>query len=1296
MSKSTLPQKQQNDLDLLKEELQSLRRDSQDMAILEQALERKNRSQEQLLKAARYLTSSLDVHEVLSRISTGAMQVSGANNCDIYLLSEDGKTLVPEISIESEYRDEVLSTPLSLESSLTGKAVLERRTLLINDAVGSPGGFHIPGTPQDFDERLIAAPLIAEGEVLGAMCISRMGEAFSEEDREMTEAYAAFASSVLRNAQSHRDLKKEIAEREYAERQLNLKAEMTIRNQNVLLELNKMDILDLEKIVRAVTEAGAATLNVERCSLWLSNSERSEFQCKDLFLKVKNKHDIWPPFRSDQHPRYLKALEDLRVIAAHDSRQDERTREFTKNYFIPLGITSNMDVPIRVGGKMIGLFSLEHIGDPRHWTLEEQDFATSLADVIALAMEASERRKSEEALRESEKKYRDLTNFLPSIIFEVDPDGQITFINKYAKMISGYTDEDVRRGFSALDVVIPEDKQRILDNMRRLMNRESFPAEEFTILRKDGTRFPAIIHSSPILQGELAIGLRGLILDISERKKAEEALQKKNRNQEHLLNAVQALTASLDLNTVLERITSGAMQVLDAEVCNIYLLDPDGETLHPKISSNPEYSKFFLAKTLKVNQSLAGRAIEMGCCILYNDLTGDTHKTSIPGTPEDSEERLIAAPLIYEGKVLGAMSFIRDDFDFTDEDLALAETYAGFASTLLHNAQIHQALEKEVEERKQAEAGIRNSEMTYRGVFDSIAESIYIQDSEGYFLDVNQGAINMYGYSHDELIGQTPIFVAAPGKNDLEKISKCVRKAFKGKPQSFEFWGKRKNGEIFPKDVRLYKGVYFGQDVVIAVATDITERKQAEELLQESEKKYRELVNTMPLSEFETDADANLTFWNDFLLDTLGYRDQDLKKGFNALQFIHPSMQAKATKDFERTVAGEYIGSPEYLAVRKDGTTFPAVIEGEVKVRDGAVVGFRGFILDLSELKQTEEALRASEAKYRYYIEHVNEGVFCFKPTEPIELKKGLEEKVEIGMNSILVECNDMFAQMNGGDRSQVLGKRVIDLVRVEAGYRNLLAQFFRNDCRVSNFEMPDDDVNGIAHWYQISLFGEFMDGKLEIVWGSSTEITDRKQAQWSLMRANLELAEAYNATLEGWSMALEMRERETAGHSKRVVELTLQLARALGVPEDELVHIRRGALLHDIGKMGIPDSILLKPSSLTDDEWVVMRQHPNYAFDLLKGIPFLKQAIDIPYCHHERWNGKGYPRGLKGKQIPIAGRIFALVDVYDALISDRPYRPAWSEEAALQYLRGQSGKYFDPKVVDVFFRLLEKEGIKD
>ena len=162
------------------------------------------------------------------------------------------------------------------------------------------------------------------------------------------------------------------------------------------------------------------------------------------------------------------------------------------------------------------------------------------------------------------------------------------------------------------------------------------------------------------------------------------------------------------------------------------------------------------------------------------------------------------------------------------------------------------------------------------------------------------------------------------------------------------------------------------------------------------------------------------------------------------------------------------------------------------------------------------------------------------------------------------------------------------------------------------------------------------------------------------------------------------MRDKETEGHTQRVTELTMKLGRQFGLPEEELLHVRRGALLHDIGKMGVPDGILLKPGPLTNEEWVLMRKHTTFAYEMLSPIHYLQPALDIPYCHHEKWDGTGYPRGLSGGQIPFAARIFAVVDVWDALISDRPYRAAWPEEKVLDYIRSLAGTHFDPQVVKV------------
>lgn len=191
-----------------------------------------------------------------------------------------------------------------------------------------------------------------------------------------------------------------------------------------------------------------------------------------------------------------------------------------------------------------------------------------------------------------------------------------------------------------------------------------------------------------------------------------------------------------------------------------------------------------------------------------------------------------------------------------------------------------------------------------------------------------------------------------------------------------------------------------------------------------------------------------------------------------------------------------------------------------------------------------------------------------------------------------------------------------------------------------------------------------------------------------SLQQTNTELMLAYETTLEGWSLALDLRDHETEGHTQRVTELTVRLARRMGLSESELVHMRRGALLHDIGKMGIPDSILHKAGPLTDAEREIMRQHPQYARDLLSEIRFLHPALDIPYCHHEKWDGSGYPRGLKGEHIPLSARIFAVADVWDALSSDRPYRKAWPRGEVINYLRDQSGRHFDPRVIHLFLEI--------
>ncbi len=235
------------------------------------------------------------------------------------------------------------------------------------------------------------------------------------------------------------------------------------------------------------------------------------------------------------------------------------------------------------------------------------------------------------------------------------------------------------------------------------------------------------------------------------------------------------------------------------------------------------------------------------------------------------------------------------------------------------------------------------------------------------------------------------------------------------------------------------------------------------------------------------------------------------------------------------------------------------------------------------------------------------------------------------------------------------------------------------------------NDLIGVVYVDNRAHAGIFGEGDLGLISAFADQAAvaiDGARLFEELQDSHRQLEKGYEATLAGWAKALELRDKETEGHTQRVTMLTERLARSMGVDEHALVHIRRGALLHDIGKMGIPDNILLKNGPLTEEERLIVEKHPLYAYEMFSPIEFLLPALDIPYCHHEKWDGTGYPRGLKGEEIPFAARIFPVVDVWDALISDRPYRGGLPQDEVCQYIQADSGKHFDPRVVEAFMEL--------
>jgi putative nucleotidyltransferase with HDIG domain len=231
----------------------------------------------------------------------------------------------------------------------------------------------------------------------------------------------------------------------------------------------------------------------------------------------------------------------------------------------------------------------------------------------------------------------------------------------------------------------------------------------------------------------------------------------------------------------------------------------------------------------------------------------------------------------------------------------------------------------------------------------------------------------------------------------------------------------------------------------------------------------------------------------------------------------------------------------------------------------------------------------------------------------------------------------------------------------------------------------------GVVYVDNRERIGIFRDADLGLISAFADQAAvaiDGAQLFEKLQQSHRELENAYEATLAGWAKALELRDKETEGHTQRVTMLTERLARAMGVDDAAIVHIKRGALLHDIGKMGIPDNILLKNGPLTEEERLIVEKHPLHAYEMLSSIEFLLPALDIPYCHHEKWDGTGYPRGLKGEEIPFAARLFPVVDVWDALVSDRPYRNGLPPDEVRQRIKDEAGKHFDPRVVEAFMDL--------
>ncbi len=622
-------------------------------------------------------------------------------------------------------------------------------------------------------------------------------------------------------------------------------------------------------------------------------------------------------------------------------------------------------------------------------------------------------------------------------------------------------------------------------------------------------------------------------------------------------------------------------------------------------------------------------------------------------------------------------------------------------------------------DRTGVEQSLKNSELRYRRLFESAQDGILILNAEtGSISDVNPYLIAMLGYSREEFVEKKLWEVGA--FKDIE----ASRSAFLAL-QKDEFI-RYENLPLKTKDGRLVQvefisNVYLVGDekVIQCNIRDISDRKRAEAALLAKEEAHWSLIENLPVGVVVHAPDTRIVRCNHEASQLLGISpDQMLGKdardpewhlvredGTRMPTNEFPVHQVIATgqvlKNFIMGITRDPAGEYRWVLVN----AYPEFGTGE-RLRQVVVM-----FTDISDIKRAEERTRRHLEHLTALVEidrainfsfdlnlsltalltHVivqlgvdAADVLLFNPTSRM-----LEYVAGRGFHTKAIEqAHQPLGEGYAGRAAQ--NRRIVHIPDLAKGHdRFLRGILLAGEDFVSYYGVPliaKGQVMGVLEVFQRAQLvrdQEWLDF-LKALAAQAAIAIDNVTLFDSLQRSNTELSQAYDATIEGWSRALELRDNETEGHTQRVADLTVKLARLFGLSDAELVQVRWGALLHDIGKMGIPDAILLKHDALTDAEWVLMKKHTVFAYEMLSPIRYLRSALDIPYAHHEKWDGTGYPLGLKGEQIPLVARIFAVVDVWDALRSDRLYRTSWSEEKVRDHLRSLAGTQFDPHVVTV------------
>jgi PAS domain S-box-containing protein/putative nucleotidyltransferase with HDIG domain len=634
-------------------------------------------------------------------------------------------------------------------------------------------------------------------------------------------------------------------------------------------------------------------------------------------------------------------------------------------------------------------------------------------------------------------------------------------------------------------------------------------------------------------------------------------------------------------------------------------------------------------------------------------------------------------------------------------------------------AAVKEPLKMQVSDREYMEQSLRNSELRYRCLFESAQDGILILDAEtGSISDVNPYLINMLGYSREEFVEKKLWEVGA--FKDIEASKKTFQALQKDKLIRYENLPlKTKDGRLLHVEFVSTMYLVGNEKVIQCNIRDVSDRKRAEAALLTNEEDHWSLIRNLPIGVVVHAPDTRVLLCNPEASQLLGMSPEQILGKVDRDPVWH-----FVREDGTPMSSGEF----PYNQVIATGQVVKNFIMGGAEAGSGKnkwlLVNAYPEVDEVGELRQVVvmfadiSGIKCADERIRRHLEHL---------TALVEIDRAINFSFDLNL-SLTTLLTHVIVQL-GVDAADVLlyspASRMLEFVAgrgfhtkaiehahqpLGEGYAGRAAQE-RRIVHVPDLTKEQDKFLRkmlLAGENFVSYHGVPLIAKGQVV--GVLEVFHRtrlvRDEEWcdflkalaaqaaiaidnvtlydNLQHSNSELFQAYDATIEGWSRALELRDNETEGHTQRAADLTVKLARLFGLSDAELVKVRWGALLHDIGKMGIPDDILLKHDTLTEEEWVVMKKHTVFAYEMLSPIRYLRSALDIPYSHHEKWDGSGYPLGLKGEQIPLVARIFAVADVWDALRSDRLYRTSWSVQKVRKHIKVLAGTHFDPHVVKV------------